>query len=153
MAGVHALTDVTGFGLLGHLMEMCRGSRARGAHLRFDDVPVLSAARHLAEEGYATGASDRNWASCERAGRRCRPTRPRGSRKLLTDPQTSGGLLVACAPGDGARRCWTSSRAKASSARASIGTLASRRAAHRGDFEASVRLISASHESPVRLTS
>jgi selenide,water dikinase len=96
MAAVHALTDVTGFGLLGHLMEMCRGSGV-SAQVRFGDLPVLSAARHLAEQGYATGASDRNWASCESC-----VTLPAGSplwhRKMLTDPQTSGGLLVACAP-------------------------------------------------------
>ena len=55
MDGVHALTDVTGFGLLGHLLEVCRGSQLR-AELRFDRIPVLSAARHLAMQGYATGA-------------------------------------------------------------------------------------------------
>jgi selenide,water dikinase len=92
--GVHAVTDVTGFGLVGHLMEVCRGSRLR-AKLRFADLPVLSAARHLAEQGYATGASDRNWASCE-ACVTLPPDAPAWHRKLLTDPQTSGGLLVAC---------------------------------------------------------
>ena len=64
MAAVHAMTDVTGFGLIGHLMEMCRGSKL-SAQVRFADIPLLSAARHLAEQGYVTGASDRNWASCE----------------------------------------------------------------------------------------
>jgi selenide,water dikinase len=96
MTAVHAMTDVTGFGLLGHLMEMCRGSKL-SAQIRFDDIPLLSAARHLAEQGYVTGASDRNWASCESC-----VTLPAGAppwhRKMLTDPQTSGGLLVACAP-------------------------------------------------------
>ena len=96
MAAVHAMTDVTGFGLLGHLMEICRGSNLR-ATIRFADLPVLSAARHLAEQGYATGASDRNWASCESLVEW--PSQaPVWHRKLLTDPQTSGGLLVACAP-------------------------------------------------------
>jgi len=93
---VHALTDVTGFGLLGHLLEIARGSRA-GAELDFDSIPVLPAALALAREGYATGASDRNWAGygasvalpADFAGWKA---------KLLTDPQTSGGLLVACAP-------------------------------------------------------
>ena len=94
MPGVHAVTDVTGFGLLGHLMEVCRGSRLK-ADLRFADIPVLSAARHLAEQGYATGASDRNWASCE-AAVKMPADAPAWHRKLLTDPQTSGGLLVAC---------------------------------------------------------
>lgn len=96
MRGVHAMTDVTGFGFLGHLMEVCRGSKLK-AEIRFDDVPVLSAARHLAEQGYVTGASDRNWASCEAAVTLPQQA-PAWHRKLLTDPQTSGGLLVACAP-------------------------------------------------------
>lgn len=96
MAGVHALTDVTGFGLLGHLMEVCRGSNLR-AEVRYGDVPVLSGALHLAEQGYATGASDRNWESCAACVTLPRDA-PLWQRKLLTDPQTSGGLLVACAP-------------------------------------------------------
>ena len=94
IAGVHAMTDVTGFGLLGHLMEVCRGSGLK-AEVRFADVPVLSAALHLAEQGYATGASDRNWTSCE-ACVTLPQAAPPWHRKLLTDPQTSGGLLVAC---------------------------------------------------------
>jgi len=95
MPGVHALTDITGFGLIGHLMEMCRGSKLQ-AEIRFTDVPVLSAALHLAQAGFATGASDRNWASCE--GEVSMPAdAPVWQRTLLTDPQTSGGLLVACA--------------------------------------------------------
>jgi len=94
MAGVHALTDVTGYGLLGHLLEVCRGSKL-AAKLEFDRIPVLTAARHLAEAGFATGASGRNWESYGSA-----VSLPGGwpewRRKLLTDPQTSGGLLVAC---------------------------------------------------------
>jgi selenide,water dikinase len=94
MPGVHALTDVTGFGLLGHLLEICKGSDV-AAELRFADVPILSAARHLLEQGYATGASDRNWDSfSERV--RLPEGAPLWHRKILTDPQTSGGLLVAC---------------------------------------------------------
>jgi selenide,water dikinase len=94
MAGVHALTDITGYGLLGHLLEICRGSKLQ-ARLEFDRVPILSAARHLVEAGYATGASDRNWASCQ--GAVSLPASwPGWRRKILTDPQTSGGLLVAC---------------------------------------------------------
>lgn len=94
LKGVHAMTDVTGFGLLGHLLEICRGSKLQ-ARLEFDRVPILSAARHLVEAGYATGASDRNWASCQEAVRL--PAKwPQWRRKILTDPQTSGGLLVAC---------------------------------------------------------
>ncbi len=96
MAGVHALTDVTGFGLLGHLLEMCRGSKLE-ARVNFDAVPILPAARHLLDAGCGTGASDRNWASYGQsvvlpAGK------PAWAEKILTDPQTSGGLLVACDP-------------------------------------------------------
>lgn len=96
MAGVHALTDVTGFGLLGHLLEICRGSNL-AAEVEWSKVPVLSEAQPLVEQGYVTGASDRNWASYS-----TQVTLPAGDvtsqRRLLTDPQTSGGLLVACAP-------------------------------------------------------
>src|SRR6266704_2055618 len=62
MAGVHAMTDVTGFGLLGHLAEICRGSRL-GARVAFESLPVLPAALSLAQQGYNTGAAARNWAS------------------------------------------------------------------------------------------
>ncbi len=96
MAGVHALTDVTGFGLLGHLLEICRGSKL-AAEIEWAKVPVLSAARHLVEKGYVTGASERNWTSYGE-----QITMPAGDttvqRRMLTDPQTSGGLLVACTP-------------------------------------------------------
>ncbi len=96
MPQVHALTDVTGFGLLGHLLEICRGSQL-SAEIEWSKVPVLSAARHLVGQGFVTGASDRNWNSYGHdvllpAGDATAP------RKLLTDPQTAGGLLVACAP-------------------------------------------------------
>ena len=94
--GVHALTDVTGFGLVGHLMEVCRGSGLK-ADIQFADLPVLTAARHLAEQGYKTGASDRNWASCGAAVTLPAEV-PAWHQTLLTDPQTSGGLLVACSP-------------------------------------------------------
>jgi selenide,water dikinase len=94
MEGVHALTDVTGYGLLGHLLEICRGSKL-AARVAFDAVPVLSAARLLAEAGYATGASERNWTSFG-AQVELPSGWPDWRRKLLTDPQTSGGLLVAC---------------------------------------------------------
>src|SRR6266513_1031910 len=60
MEDVHALTDVTGFGLAGHLLEICRGSKL-GAEIRFDDLPVLPEALEWVKEGTATGASDRNW--------------------------------------------------------------------------------------------
>lgn len=96
LAAVHAVTDVTGFGLLGHLLEICRGSQV-SAVLQDADVPVLEAAAALAAQGYATGASDRNWTSYG-SYVALRDDLPVWRRKLLTDPQTSGGLLVACAP-------------------------------------------------------
>jgi selenide,water dikinase len=96
MPGVHALTDVTGFGLLGHLLEICRGAKLE-ADIQFDQLPILRAAGHLLRQGYATGASDRNWASCEGAVK-LPAGAPDWHKKILTDPQTSGGLLVACDP-------------------------------------------------------
>ncbi|WP_035384797.1 selenide, water dikinase SelD [Ferriphaselus sp. R-1] len=93
---VHAMTDVTGFALLGHLLEICRGS-GLAATVAFADLPILSVARQLAEQGYATGAAERNWASYG-AEVVLAEGFPDWQRKLLCDPQTSGGLLVACAP-------------------------------------------------------
>ena len=96
LPGVHALTDVTGFGIAGHLLEMCRASGLR-ADVRFDDLPLIARARELAQEGVATGASTRNWASYG-SEVDVPADLPAWQHKLLTDPQTSGGLLVACAP-------------------------------------------------------
>jgi selenide,water dikinase len=93
---VHAITDVTGFGILGHAMEMARGSQL-AIEIRADDVPLLSAAAALAREGFVTGASHRNWSSYG-ADVALPPAFPDWRRHLLTDPQTSGGLLIACAP-------------------------------------------------------
>jgi len=92
---VHALTDVTGFGLLGHLLEMCRGSQRR-ARVRLRDVPRLPGALELAREGVVTGASKRNLDS-HGADVAFAADVGDAERALLTDPQTSGGLLVACA--------------------------------------------------------
>jgi selenide,water dikinase len=96
MDAVHAMTDVTGFGLSGHLLEILRGSNL-GAEVRLDAVPVIPEALEWVKQGVATGASERNWKSHGHevslpAGA------PEWTRKLVTDPQTSGGLLVACAP-------------------------------------------------------
>jgi selenide,water dikinase len=93
---VHAITDVTGFGLLGHGLELARGSKLT-LSIRADDVPLLTHAAALAQQGFVTGASDRNWASYG-DGVVLPPALPAWRRQLLTDPQTSGGLLVACAP-------------------------------------------------------
>ncbi|TJZ93966.1 selenide, water dikinase SelD [Paracoccus gahaiensis] len=94
--GVHAMTDVTGFGLGGHALEMARGS---GCDLVVDwsAVPRLTGIDALIAAGHVTGASGRNWASYSDG-----VALPQGfgedARALLSDPQTSGGLLVACAP-------------------------------------------------------
>jgi selenide, water dikinase len=97
MASVHAMTDVTGFGLLGHLLEVCRASNA-GARVEFAAIPLLPEARELAQAGIVTGASARNWAGYGHAVTLADAVSDAG-RALLTDPQTSGGLLIACAPG------------------------------------------------------
>jgi len=93
---VHAITDVTGFGLLGHALEMARGSGAL-LDIGLAGLPLLSEAAVLAEAGHVTGASGRNWASYG-AAVRLPDGMPDWQRGLLTDPQTSGGLLVAVAP-------------------------------------------------------
>lgn len=95
LTGVHAITDVTGFGLLGHLLEMCRGSRL-GARINAGAVPLLPGAMELARSGIATGASTRNWQSYG-AEARIPAHLANPFQALFTDPQTSGGLLVACA--------------------------------------------------------
>jgi selenide,water dikinase len=96
LAGVHAVTDVTGFGVAGHVLEMARGARASIA-IDWAQVPQLDGVRALAAQGLVTGASGRNW-----AGYGAEVVLPDGfaaeDRALLTDPQTSGGLLVACDP-------------------------------------------------------
>ncbi len=96
LPGVHALTDVTGFGLLGHALELARGAGAR-LQLQASALPWLPGVRALAERGFVTGASGRNWQSYGDA------IAWQGDddavlRALLADPQTSGGLLVSCAP-------------------------------------------------------
>jgi selenide, water dikinase len=99
MAGVNAVTDVTGFGLMGHLLEICRGSRL-SAKIDWTQVPLLPGVpgvQALAEAGFATGAADRNWASYG-ASVRVGAGMADWQRKLLCDPQTSGGLLVAVRP-------------------------------------------------------
>jgi selenide,water dikinase len=95
LPGVHALTDVTGFGLLGHLLEVCRGSGVR-AHVQWDAVPLLTDSRTLASTGFVTGGSARNWKGYGNLVDLT--THGVVEQAILTDPQTSGGLLVACAP-------------------------------------------------------
>jgi selenide,water dikinase len=93
---VHAITDVTGFGLLGHSLELARGSGVR-IRLQASRIPFFAQAEALAEAGYITGASQRNWNSYGDDVTLPNDLPP-WRRALLTDPQTSGGLLVACAP-------------------------------------------------------
>ena len=100
MEGVHALTDVTGFGLAGHLLEICRGSKL-GAQVRFEELPVIPEALEWVKQGVATGASDRNWKGYGHDVQLARGEE--WVRKLVTDPQTSGGLLVACDPASAAQ--------------------------------------------------
>ena len=96
LAGVHAITDVTGFGLAGHVLEMARGSNTT-AMLEMGQIPLIEGVRDLASAGFVTGASGRNWAAY---GVEIALAKNLGAvdQDLLSDPQTSGGLLVACAP-------------------------------------------------------
>jgi selenide,water dikinase len=96
LSGVHAMTDVTGFGLAGHLLEVCRGS-GLAAQVALADLPLIEEARGFARQGVVTGASGRNWAAYG-----AEVAWPEGAeaglQALVSDPQTSGGLLVSCAP-------------------------------------------------------
>ena len=96
MPGVHALTDVTGFGLLGHLLELARGAQLT-ATLEMPAIPLLPGVEQLAHDGYFTGASGRNWDAYGSQVQLDAAITP-AQRALLTDPQTSGGLLVSCDP-------------------------------------------------------
>lgn len=94
LAGVHAITDVTGFGLAGHALEMARGAGCQ-VQLDWAKVPVLEGVRNWIAQGCVTGASGRNWQGY--GGEVASDLAP-AEQALLSDPQTSGGLLVACAP-------------------------------------------------------
>jgi selenide, water dikinase len=96
LEGVHALTDVTGFGLAGHLLELARGAGLRAA-LNWNMVPIINEAMMLVQADIYTGASTRNWAAY---GHEVSLASQLGllQQHLLTDPQTSGGLLISCAP-------------------------------------------------------
>lgn len=90
MEGVKAMTDVTGFGLLGHLAEMCEGS-GLSAVIEFEKVPVIEGLSGYLDQGCYPGGTQRNWASYgSKVGRITEE-----QRFILADPQTSGGLLVA----------------------------------------------------------
>ncbi len=96
LPGVHALTDITGFGLAGHALELARGAQA-GITLDWAKVPLLPGVTDLARAGCVTGASERNW-----GGYGAEVGLPAGfdpvHQALLSDPQTSCGLLVSCTP-------------------------------------------------------
>jgi selenide,water dikinase len=94
LPGVHALTDVTGFGLLGHALELARGAKL-GVHIDMNKVPLLPDVLKMAGEGFVTGASGRNWAAYG-SEVSLAANLSDAHRALLTDPQTSGGLLVSC---------------------------------------------------------
>ena len=94
LPGVHAITDVTGFGLLGHLLEVARGSKLK-ATINMAHIPLLPNVQQLAASGYVTGASERNWAGYGHDVT-LSPSISPVQKALLTDPQTSGGLLVSC---------------------------------------------------------
>jgi selenide,water dikinase len=95
LPGVHAMTDVTGFGLAGHVLEIARGAQC-GIAIDWQRVPLIEGVRELAAQGFVTGASGRNFAAYGHD-----IALPAGfadaDKALLSDPQTSGGLLVSCA--------------------------------------------------------
>lgn len=115
---VHAVTDVTGFGILGHGLEVARGAGLR-LEIEATALPFLDEAPALAQAGFVTGASHRNWASYGE-GVTLPADLPEAQRHLLTDPQTAGGLLIACAP-DAAPRLLAQIRAEGFSRAAIIG--------------------------------
>jgi selenide,water dikinase len=90
MVGVKAMTDVTGFGLLGHLSEMCEGS-GLSAVIEFDKVPIIESIPYYLDQRCIPGGTQRNWASY---GHKVGPLTD-SQKYILADPQTSGGLLVA----------------------------------------------------------
>jgi selenide,water dikinase len=96
LPGVHAMTDVTGFGLAGHLLEICRGSRL-DAQVALSKLPLIEEAAAFAKDGVVTGASARNW-SAYGADVVWPEGAPAWMQALASDPQTSGGLLVSCSP-------------------------------------------------------
>ena len=96
LRGVHALTDVTGFGLAGHALELARGAGLT-AVIEWSKVPLLGGVEAMVAEGFVTGASRRNWAGYG-ADVEMAEGSPAAAQALLSDPQTSGGgVLVSCA--------------------------------------------------------
>lgn len=123
MAGVHAVTDVTGFGLIGHALEMAQGAQLL-VDLDVAHVPLLPGAERLVRAGVRTGASTRNWDSYQDLVQELSQV-PHWRRDLLTDPQTSGGLLIACAP-SAADAVLAAARVRGFSQAAVVGRLSGR---------------------------
>ena len=96
LPAVHAMTDVTGFGLAGHALELARGAGLQ-VRIEWSRVPLLPGVRELAVQGMVTGASGRNWAGYGASVELAEGLAP-ADQALLCDPQTSGGLLVSCSP-------------------------------------------------------
>ena len=94
MAGVHAITDITGFGLAGHALELARGAKLN-AVIEWSKVPLIADVAAMAADGFVTGASARNWAGYGKDVSLA-ASLPKVAQDLLSDPQTSGGLLVSC---------------------------------------------------------
>ena len=93
---VNALTDVTGFGLCGHLFEVCKGANL-SAKIEWDKLPLLDTVLDYAQKGYNTGAANRNWDSFNDYVD-ISDNMEQWQKNILMDPQTSGGLLASCAP-------------------------------------------------------
>jgi len=88
--GVNAMTDVTGFGLLGHLLELCEGSGV-SAVIDYKKVPIFAEAIEYLNEGAIPGGTNRNWDSY---GHKLK-LKDEEQKNILCDPQTSGGLLIS----------------------------------------------------------
>ena len=121
---VHALTDITGFGLAGHLLEIARGSDL-DAVVSAIALPVLPGVKELIAQGHFTGASTRNWEGYGNAVA-IAPELPEEIKTLITDPQTSGGLLACVAP-DAADRVLNQFKAAGFSYARAIGHMAKRK--------------------------
>ena len=99
LTGVHAMTDVTGFGLLGHLIEMAAGS-GHGATLHYAKIPILAEARTYLKDRMVPDATYRNWNAYQSKVSFAPGVNVMEAFSMLPDPQTNGGLLVAVAPAD-----------------------------------------------------
>ena len=122
-SSVHAITDVTGFGLLGHLLEVCKGS-GTAAIIHTKDLPILPNVMNYLEQGSVTGATARNWASHASYVAQNARWEETPFKTLLTDPQTSGGLLLSCAP-EAAERVIASLKAQGFDYACEIGEIVS----------------------------